>query len=174
MSSFLNDKNRLNLQEMVKAYDSEDNTVKIRSLRHSQRIKDDVERLLNLKKKYNRMQKTDYKKYERLIISHCNFLWNNYTNIFNRILKDELNVNILFKFLEKLREVEDQKLDQNEASVEVGQLLKELYIDSALQRSKKIEQHDKKTTSKERTPIHNISWASYKRAYPSKAKMEES
>ena len=40
-------------------------------------FKEDVERLVNLKKKYNRMRKNDYTKYEKLIISHCNFLWNN-------------------------------------------------------------------------------------------------
>ena len=166
MSHLLNNANRLNLQEMVKAYDAEDNTNKIRSLRHSQRIKDDVERLINLKKKYSRLRKTDYKKFETLVISHCNFIWSNYTNIFNRLLKDELNIKILFKFLDKLREIEDQKLDQNEASVEVGQLLKELYVDSALQRSKKLEEKEGKVKCKKRKPISDISWAAFKRANP--------
>ena len=164
MSKLLNDEKRLNLQEMVKAYGSEDNTKKIRNLCHSRRIKEDVERLVNLKKKYNRMRKNDYTKYERLIISHCNFLWNNYTNIFNRIMKDELNIQMLYIFLDKLKDIEDQKLDQNEASVEVGQLLKNLYIDSALQRSKKLEAKEKKTKPKEKRAIHNISWAAFKQA----------
>ena len=44
---------------MVKAYGSEDNTEKIRKLRHSRRIKEEVERLVNLKKKYSRMKKND-------------------------------------------------------------------------------------------------------------------
>ena len=34
------------------------------------------------------------KKYEKLIISHCNFLFTNYTNIFNRLMKDELNFQV--------------------------------------------------------------------------------
>ena len=163
MSSLLNDEKRLNLQEMVKAYGSEDNTEKIRKLRHSRRIKEDVERLVNLKKKYNRMKKNDYAKYEKLIISHCNFLWNNYTNIFNRIMKDELNIQMLFIFLERLKDIEDQKLDQNEASVEVGQLLKKIYIDSALQRSKKLEAKEKNTKPKEKRAAHNVSWTAFKR-----------
>ena len=164
MSDLLNDEKRLNLQKMVKAYGSEDNTEKIRKLRHSRRIKEDVERLVNLKKKYSRMKKNDYAKYEKLIISHCNFLWNNYTNIFNRIMKDELNIQMLFIFLERLKDIEDQKLDQNEASVEVGQLLKNLYIDSALQRSKKLETKEKKNKPKEKRAAHNVSWAAFKRA----------
>ena len=73
----------------------------------------------------------------KLVISHCNFLWTNYTNIFNRIMKDELNLNILRKFIDTLREVEEGDLDQHEASVKVGEILKQLYIDSALQREKK-------------------------------------
>ena len=93
MSNFLDDSGRLNLQEMVKAYDADDNTSKIRDLRHSSLIKNDVERLLNLQNKYARIRKHDYKHFERIVISHCNFLWNNYTNIFNRLMKDELDIN---------------------------------------------------------------------------------
>ena len=62
MSNFLDDQNRLNLQEMVSAYEADDNTSKIRNLRHSSKIKDDVERLLNLKKKIYSTAKTRPKK----------------------------------------------------------------------------------------------------------------
>ena len=165
--AFLDDKSRLNLQEMVRNSDAEDNTDKIRRLRHSQRIKREVDQMVKLKRKYRKLAKTDRKKYEGLIISHCNFIWNNYTNIFNRLLKDELDVNILYKFLDKLRAVEDQRLDQTEASIEVGQLLKELYIDSALKRSKKLEAAEGTGKSKERQPIHDITWAAFKRCGPS-------
>lgn len=132
----MDEKTRLNLQEMIKASDAEDNTAKIRELKHSKLIKNDVERLVNLKKKYARMATLEPKKYEKIIISHCNFLFTNYTNIFNRLMKNELNVNILYKFVSVLRDIEEEKLDQHEASVAVGQVLKELYIDSALQREK--------------------------------------
>ena len=134
----MDDKQRLNLQEMIKQFDADDNTAKIRQLKHSRRIRDDVEKFVNLKKKYSRMMTFEPKKFEKLVISHCNFLWTNYTNIFNRIMKDELNLNILRKFIDTLREVEDGELDQHEASVKVGEILKQLYIDSALQREKKI------------------------------------
>ena len=123
-----------------------------------------MERLLNLKRKYPRMRLNDKDKFEKLVISHCNFLWNNYTNIFNRIMKDELNLNILRKFIDTLREVEDGDLDQHEASVKVGEILKQLYIDSALQREKKINAEDKKRAPKHKKPVNNISWAKYKAA----------
>ena len=50
--SNLNDSERLNLEKMVKEYDADDNTAKIRELKHSKLIRDNVERLSNLKKKY--------------------------------------------------------------------------------------------------------------------------
>ena len=144
----MDDKQRLNLQEMIKAYDADDNTSKIRQLKHSRLIRDEVEKMVNLKKKYNRMATFDSKKFEKIVISHCNFLWTNYTNIFNRIMKDELNLNILRKFIDTLREVEDGDLDQHEASVKIGEVLKQLYIDSALQREKKIKCGRQKTRAK--------------------------
>jgi len=100
--------------------------------------------MVNLKKKYNRMMTFEPKKFEKIVISHCNFLWTNYTNIFNRIMKDELNLNILRKFIDTLREVE------------------QLYIDSALQREKKLNVEDKKRAPKHKKPVNNISWAKFK------------
>jgi hypothetical protein len=161
--SNMSDKDRLNLQEMIKSYDADDNTPKIRSLKHSRRIKDNVEILLNLIKKHGRMLKNDKPRFDKLAISRCNFLWNNYTNIFNRLIKNELNVKILYKFIEKLREIEDGETDQHTASVEVGKILKEMYIDSALRREKKYESEEGKKGKKERKPTNAISWLKFKK-----------
>lgn len=158
----MDEKQRLNLKEMIKASDAEDNTNKIRKLKHSRLIKNDVEKFINLKKKYSRMAAVNPKKYESMMLSHCKFLFHHYTNIFNRLMKDELNLGILFKFVETLREVEDGKMDQHEASVQVGQILKELYIDSALKREKKIDATNE--APKYKKPANNISWAKFKAA----------
>ena len=160
----MDDQKRLNLQEMIKACDADDNTAKIRQLKHSRLIRDDVETFVNLKKKYKRMATLEPKKYEKIIISHCNFLFTNYTNIFNRIMKNELNLNILRKFIDTLRDVEDGHLDQHEASVQIGEVLKLLYIDSALQREKKINAADKERAPKYKKPVNSISWAKFKAA----------
>ena len=108
------------------------------------------------------MQKQDHKKFEKLVISHCNFLWNNYTNIFNRLMKDELDINILRAFIRKLKEIEDGKTDQHEASAHIGQILKEMYIDSALKREKKYEENKSEKKKREKRPVNNISWEQYK------------
>ena len=161
--SHLNDNERLHLDKMIKEFDAEDNTTKIRELRHSYKIRENIERLNNLKKKYSRMRLTDKTKFEELVISHCNFLWSNYTNIFNRLMKDEMDVNILYTFINKLREIEDGETDQHEASVEVGKILKRLYVDSALRREKNYDANNEKEKVQERRPINNMTWAQYKK-----------
>lgn len=164
--SNLDESERLNLQEMIKSYGADDNTEKIRSLKHSKLIKENVDILMNLKRRYSRMVKTDKKGFERLAIKHCNFLWENYTNIFNKLMKDEIDVKILFRFINKLHEIEEGIVDQHEASVGVGKILKEMYIDSALRHEKKFEEEELKRTGgkkkKERKPHKNISWAKFK------------
>ena len=62
-----------------------------------------------------------------------------------------------------LREVEDGGLDQHEASVKVGKILKKLFIDSALKREKKMEKKFKKEEKKFVKPKINISWSDYKK-----------
>ena len=67
---------------------------------------------------------------------------------------------ILDKFLSTLKDVEEEIIDQHEASVKIGNLLKELYVDSALQKEKKREKNRKE---KLKPPRVNISWNDYKK-----------
>ena len=64
------------------------------------------------------------------------FLYNSYTNLFNRVIKDELDLEIMTKLLIVLKMIENGKINQHEGSVMVGKVLKELYVDSALKRVK--------------------------------------
>ena len=96
------------------------------------------------------------------MMKNCNFLWTNYTNIFNRLVKEELDMNILYNFINTLSLVEDGELTQHDASVKIGQLLKELYIDSAVKRQDKIDKRNNKVKDKVIKPNKNISWQAYK------------
>jgi hypothetical protein len=160
----MDESQRLNLEEMLKHSDVEDNTDKIRKLKHSSKIKEDVETYIKLNKKYERMKKNNKKIFNQMMITHLNFLWTNYTNIFNRLIKDELDLKILSKFISILSLVEDGKLSQHDASVKIGEILKSLYIDSALKRQEKVDKRNDKISKKEKIikPKKNISWADYK------------
>ena len=151
---------RLNLEKMINENDVKDETENIRNKKHSNLIKEDVIRMVELKKKYFRLEISNPKEFESICISRCNFLFTNYTDIFNKIKKNEIDLNILMKFLEVLKNIEDEKVNQHEGSYQVGKILKELYIDSALKKSEKL---DKKYKSKDiENKGKNISWKDYK------------
>lgn len=153
---------RLNLDRMIKEYDAEETTDKIRNLKHSKLIGDDVQKMILFRKKYSRLIKTNFEQYKQMARKQCKFLYDNYTNIFNRLLKDELNLSILANFLSVLKRIEDGKIDQHEGSYEVGLLLKKLYIDSVLKQKEKDEKKIKRKKKKSKKKGTKITWSRYK------------
>ena len=84
MSSFkIDDETRLKFNELLKESDASDNTEKIRKLKHSSKIKEQVSIMLDIKKKYARLDK---KTVDTMIDTKCNWLFTNYFNLFNNIL----------------------------------------------------------------------------------------
>ena len=81
---------RLDLSKMIKEYQTEETTDKIRSLKHSKQIRENVTTMMNLKHKYQRMEQTDNSRFKQLVTRHCSFLYDNYTNLFNKLFKNEL------------------------------------------------------------------------------------
>ena len=151
----LTNRERLNLEKMLNDKDVEQTTEKIRSLRHSKQIKSDVQALLDLKRKYSRVSKETL---NSMAVKRCNFLFKHYTNIFNRVFEDQLDLNMLGSFIEVLRRIEDGEIDQHQGSYEIGTLLKRMYIDSALRKDKT---KDKKPVAFKK-PKNKISWAQFK------------
>ena len=138
MDYTLNSNDRLQLDQMLKANDVEDKTELIRATRHSSIIRDEVTRLESFKKENKEMYKDNFDKFDSLAVEKCQFLFNNYTDIYNKVIKNELDLDLLNKFLDALSLIEEGKIDQHEASVKVGTYLKELYIDSALKKTEKM------------------------------------
>jgi len=67
------------------------------------------------------------------------------------------------KLLIVLKLIEDGQMDQQDGSVRIGRLLKDLYIDSAVRRADNLDKE-----REDDTPVQNtgkeISWAKYKSA----------
>lgn len=148
----------LDLKNLVKDYKYESTTDKIRELKHSGKIRQDISKMIQLKKKYERMSNENRKK---IIEGQCNFLFNNYTNIFNKIYNGNIDLNLFHQFLIILKGIEDGKLDQHEASVKVGTILKEIYLDSAIRETNR-KKAGKKNKTKQRKG-KKISWNDYKK-----------
>ena len=165
----MNSMDRLQLEKMIQANDAADNTSQIRELRHSMRIHEDVATLLNLKHDYARLARTHPEQFDMMCVKRCAFLFNTYTDIFNKVKKDEIDLTILGQLLGVLKMIEDGKVGQHEASVEVGNLLKQIYIDSALKKSEKMDkQHSGSSSSSSSSASDSlpapkkVSWKQYK------------
>jgi hypothetical protein len=154
----LNHQERLNLKKLIDESDSENNTDNIRKLKHSTLIRDDVRKIDTLRMANVNITSDEF---NNLCQRECPFLFNNYTDIFNKMVKNELDLTIMTKLLTVLKLIEDSKVDQHEGSVMVGKILKELYIDSAMKRADNI---DKEHEAEKIQPVESkkISWKEYK------------
>ena len=156
----MNQAERLQLKSMIEQSDCENNTDEIRKLKHSITIRDEIRKLELLKRSNAEMRACRFSEFEALCQTECSFLYNQYTDIFNKVIKDELDLDIMTKVLLVLKLIEDEQLDQHEGSVMVGKLLKELYVDSALKRAENL---DKEHAEQVVEPVagKEISWKQF-------------
>lgn len=163
----MNPVERLKLQEMIKANNVEDQTSRIRELKHSEKIRQDVSTYLQLVQKYPGSQNKEF--FKQSCLKQCSFLFNNYTDIYNKLVKNELNLTILMQFVDVLRDIENGSMDQHEGSFKVGKILKELYIDTALRKEQKLQARSggRGNTKKEKGPSKGkkISYAEFKKSH---------
>ena len=154
----MDDNQRLHLQKMISANNVEDTTDLIRSLKHSHILRENVNNLIMLKAKY--IDNEEQIHLEGMV--ECNFLFTYYTDIYNKIRKDEIDLSILFKAFDVLRDIEDGKLDQHEGAFQFGNLLKKIYVDSALKKAEKLNSQTGETEPEYKGPQVNISWKQFK------------
>jgi hypothetical protein len=156
--SKISHKEKLDLKKLIRESDAQDNTEYIRKVKHSMKIRDDIVVLDKLIK--NGI--TDENKFKEA----APFLNENYTDIFKKMIKGELDLEIMSRLLIILKLIEDEKVDQHEGSVLVGKILKELYVDSALRNCKKRDE-EQDALEKEHEEVHYkeekpISWAEWR------------
>lgn len=157
----MNDQERLDLKHLLDRSDYVDNTENIRKLKHSTFIRDDIRKLDTFKNTHASLRLNNPTEFEDMCRSECSFLYNKYTDIFNKVMKDELDFTIMTKLLIVLKLIEDGKIEKEEGSVMVGKLLKELYIDSAMKRMDNLDKQHKVEEAPKVVPM-NISWKEYK------------
>ena len=160
MASLTNDE-RLNLKNLMNEMDYVDNTDTIQRLRHSSKIRENIRKMEQLKEEHASLRTSSPEQFFNIVQVECQFLYDNYTYIFRRMMKDEINITIMSKLLIVLKLIEDGQMDQQEGSVRVGNILKELYLDSAVKRADALDEEH----NSEKQPINNgksISWSKYK------------
>ena len=155
----MDDNQRLHLQKMIAVNNVEDTTELIRQLKHSHILRNDVNNLIMLKAKY--LNDPDTLQLEAM--SECNFLFTYYTDIYNKIKKDEIDLKILFTAFDTLQDIEDGKIDQHEGAYKFGMLLKKIYVDSALKKAEKLNATTGEVEPEYKGPQVEISWKQFKK-----------
>ncbi len=155
----LSSEERLDLKKLINNSECENNTDSIRQLKHSTQILQGITDLVNLKRSHPEMSNEEFAEFAR---TPCQFLYENYTDIFMKIIKDELDLVMMQKLLYIFKMIEDEKVDQHTASVLVGKYLKEIYIDSAIKHGNHLDEQHAKDAPPAPTDGREISWNEYK------------
>ena len=151
----------LNMKALMESDDYVNNTDRIRELKHSESILVDIGKLCEIKITHPHMRMIEEEKYNYLCQTSAPFLFNNYTDIFNKVLKDELNMEMMVKFIFILKQIEDGILDQYDASVKVGTILREMYVDSAVRRGDNLDKENAEDAPIFVEPV-KMSWKDFK------------
>ena len=138
----------LKLNDMIKEGDCVDNTETIRQLKHSVLITQNLNSILRIKKNY---ADVDLKTLDDECLKECRFLFDNYTSIYNKLIRDQIDLKVFYKFLFYLKKIEDCELTFYQASYEIGMLLKNMYVDPIIDKDKEIKK------------CRNIDWNEYKK-----------
>lgn len=154
----LSDNDRYQLSRMVEKNDVVDKTSQIRELKHSGEIRINIERLLQLKKDHPDLLRDNKPEFEKLALQQCKFLFFHYMELYNIIVKEQMEMKILFNLLDVLTKIENGECDQHEGSVMVGRLLKEIYIDSKLAETNRIDAMYQSPVK----PIKKMTWQDFK------------
>ena len=147
------------LKKLINENNIEDQTENIRTLKHSSLIKQDIINFNILKQKNTELYLEKPDEFNDLCRRECNFLFTNYTDIYHKIRKGTIDLNMFGYFLQVLEQIENGDLDQHNASFKIGSLLKEIYVDSALREGDLL---DKQNPQQEKVKGKNISWKQYK------------
>ena len=129
-----------------------DMTNNIREVKHSAQLRKAIDHMIHFKEQHMDLLKTNKVLFEQQLMTENNFLFMNYMELYNLLLKNEMNMSIMNQLLECLESIEKGECDQTEASVRVGTLLKTIYIDTLI----------KDTPEKVPYPTKEISWTQYK------------
>ena len=146
---------RLQLNQIIDENNVEDFTVQIRTKRHSGKIRESVTKMIDIIKANEGL---DARALDELLMADCAFMFNQYTDIYNRIKKQEIDISILWEFLNVLEKIETGESDQHAAAFEVGSLLKKMYIDSALRRTSDMDNTETENTLR---TGKSLSWNDY-------------
>ena len=157
----LSEQDKVQLAQMVSQSNAENYTKEIRDAKNSGKIKKSIEIMLEFMEKNEELLNSNKDEFERQLLEKDNILFFDYFQLYNKILKKQVDLSLLNEMLTVLKKIEDGKLDQHEGSVVVGRLLKTIYIDSVVKENM---DNDKKALDNKNFPNQGktLSWREFK------------
>lgn len=191
MNTTLTADENIQLSKMIKESECGNNTESIRKLKHSSQILENITKLASMCAAFDKEQQCDNSTTSTISFDvvvamsdheensalqsafierakcECFFLYQHYTDIFNKIIKKEINMDIMTKVVLILKMIEEETIDQHQGSVLVGKLLKEMYIDAATTRAEKCDECGSNSSSSStdyalQEPAIDISWREFR------------
>jgi hypothetical protein len=160
----MNAEERLNLKNMLaQNKDYVDHTEDIRRLKHSGLLLDGMRDIEKLKRANVEIRQNNPDEFMEMCKTVAPLMYNLYTDLFNKLVKDELNLVIMVRLIRILELIEQGQVDQNEGSVMVGKILKELYVDSAVRLGDKLDKTNEQSEVVERVEPKAVRWNQWKR-----------
>ena len=144
-----------------------DHTEDIRRLKHSGLLLDGMRDIEKLKRANQELRQLNPGQFAEMCKLAAPLMYNLYTDLFNKLVKDELNLVIMVKLIRILELIEQEQVDQNEGSAMAGKILKELYVDSAVRAGDNLDkqrEEENPTQIIERPEPKNISWGNWKQS----------
>lgn len=149
----MNEKQKHVLNQILSENDVYDPTEAIRHFKHSQIIRKEVQTLQTLMEEY----KDDPEGLEFNCTVDCAFLHTYFNDLLQKLKSGEYPFHVLYHMLDRLRDVEEGKKDNHEASFQTGNLLIDSYVKPKLAAAASV-------------PKHKISWKEYKYLHSSNSK----
>tara|TARA_Y100000389_G_C17458942_1_gene520215 strand:+ start:300 stop:752 length:453 start_codon:yes stop_codon:yes gene_type:complete len=143
---------------MIREGGVEDVTDKIRERKHSRYLRIDAQRIKEIIELG--IEESEEHRANRFEAA-APFMFREYTDIYNRARKGNLDFDILGKFIDVLEKIELGELGQHDGAHVIGKLLKKIYVDSALRQADKLDTNAKKEI-KIREKVKDISYAAFK------------
>jgi len=161
----IKDSMKQHLDNLMRDEDISHSTDRIRELKHSSKIRGDLERLIALRQQHSRAAPETFR---RMALARCAFMHEHYTDILFKLIKNEADINLVIKFTDLLAAIENGQLNQHEASFQVGTILKKMYIDSVLKRDelRKQEEEAKRARKKGKGPVKKLSYSQWSERQP--------
>jgi len=123
--SIFNTKEKNLLDDIIKEHKIEDNTDYVVNNKKASIIRKEFNALLKIKKIHG---------HEKINLSKMQapYLYKNYKSIFDKIIKEDFNVELFKDLIDILDKIENKKIDLHEGSFIFGKKLKNIFVDKRI------------------------------------------